>query len=264
MARVLILSSWVAHGHVGAAAAGPALQALGHGVTVLPTTMLSNHPGWPHVAGRAVPVDELSAMADALAANGWLAGADALITGYLPSPPHVAFAADLARRARPGRLVVDPVLGDTPTGLYLPQEAAAALRDTLLPAADILTPNAFELGWLTGRPVPTPAEVARAAGAVAGPGRVLVTSVPGAPGETGVLEVPGPRLWRMPWRAGVPHGPGDVFAGLVAAGLGVSAALGHLQALVEASLGADHLRIAERAADWIAAPPLAPVPEEPI
>ena len=263
MARVLILSSWVAHGHVGAAAAGPALQALGHAVTVLPTTMLSNHPGWPHVAGRAVPVAELSAMADALDSNGWLAGADALLTGYLPSPAHVAFAATLARRARPGRLVVDPVLGDAPAGLYLPQAVAEAIRDTLLPAADLLTPNAFELGWLTGRPVTTPAEIARAAGAVAGPARILVTSVPGVAGQTGVLELPGPRLWRMPWRDGVPHGPGDVFAGLMAAGLDAAAALGHLQALVEASLGADHLRIAERAADWTVAPPLAPVPQEP-
>jgi pyridoxine kinase len=261
MARVLILSSWVAHGHVGASAAGPALQALGHAVTVLPTTILSNHPGWPHVAGRAVPVEELSAMADALDANGWLAGADALLTGYLPSPAHVAFAAALARRARPSRLVVDPILGDTPGGLYQPREVARALRDTLVPEADILTPNAFELGWLTGRPVGTPAEIAGAAAALAG--RVLVTSVPGAPGETGVMEVPGPRLWRMPRHEAVPHGPGDVFAGLVAAGLDVSAALGHLQALVEASLGADHLEIPGRAADWTAAPPLAPVPQEP-
>ena len=50
MARILILSSWVAHGHVGLSAAAPALQALGHEVTQLPTTVLSNHPGWPHVA----------------------------------------------------------------------------------------------------------------------------------------------------------------------------------------------------------------------
>ena len=262
MARVLILSSWVAHGHVGAAAGAPALQALGHTVTVLPTTLLSNHPGWPHVGGRAVSVDEISGLADGLAANGWLSGHDALLVGYLPSAGHVAFAAQLARRARPGRVVVDPILGDAPAGLYLPRDAADAIRDRLLPVADILTPNAFELGWLTGRPVTTPAEIAGAAGAIAGPGRVLVTSVPGAPGETGVMEVPGARLWRMPWRDGVPHGPGDVFAALVAAGHDVSAALGRLQALVEASLGADHLRIAERAADWTVAPPLAPVPQQ--
>ena len=63
--RILALSSQVAFGHVGLSAAVPVLQRLGHSVTALPTVMLSNHPGWPHVAGRRVPVADLDSMIDA-------------------------------------------------------------------------------------------------------------------------------------------------------------------------------------------------------
>ena len=168
MARILILSSWVAHGHVGLSAAAPALQALGHSVTQLPTTLLSNHPGWPHAAGRAMPPDTLREMIDALGANGWLTQQDALLTGYLPSVAHVALAAELMKRLRESapnalRVVVDPVMGDEPTGLYIPEAVACAIRDALCPLADILTPNLFELGWLAKRPVSSLAETRAAA-----------------------------------------------------------------------------------------------------
>ncbi|MGC9419866.1 MAG: bifunctional hydroxymethylpyrimidine kinase/phosphomethylpyrimidine kinase, partial [Rhodovulum sp.] len=154
MARIVMLSSWVAHGHVGLSAAAPAVQALGHGVTQLPTTILSNHPGWPRVAGAPLPAPQIAAMIEALAGNGWLAGVDAVLTGYLPTPAHVDLAAGLIERLRTGdvrpRVVVDPVLGDDPDGRYIAADAARALRDRLVPLADILTPNRFELGWLTG------------------------------------------------------------------------------------------------------------------
>ena len=83
MPRILILSSWVAHGHVGLCAAVPALQALGLSAMQVPMCVLSNHPGWPHVAGRPLPVDQAEAMLQALRANGWLAGCDAVLTGYM-------------------------------------------------------------------------------------------------------------------------------------------------------------------------------------
>jgi pyridoxine kinase len=268
MARILILSSWVAHGHVGLCAAAPVLQALGHSVTQLPTVQLSNHPGWPRVAGRRVPVEELGAMTDALAANGWLGQADALLTGYLPSPAHVAFAAELVARMRAAapdlRVVVDPVLGDSPKGLYIAADAAEAVRATLLPRADVLTPNAFELGWLTGRETGTLAEAFAAAAALrdmAGGAEVLVTSPP-LSAETGLLALDGAgaRLYRAPREdaAQVPNGPGDVLSALIAGGVSPGAALGQLSALVRESLGAPHLRIAESAAIWTRAAPVPP------
>jgi pyridoxine kinase len=272
MARILILSSWVAHGHVGLSAAAPALQALGHSVTQLPTVQLSNHPGWPHVAGRPVPVDDLAAMVEALDANGWLGRHDALLTGYLPSPDHVRFAVSLIGRLREGapglRVVVDPVLGDHPGGLYLDPAAAGALRDELLPLASMLTPNLFELEWLCGAPAgTTEAALASASSLRDRTGAaVLVTSPPLSSGQTGLLALTdaGATLYGTP-RADarrVPHGTGDVFSALIAGGLSPGAALGHLQALVDASLGAPHLRIAETADSWRAAPAVGGVPAE--
>lgn len=272
MARIVVLSSWVAHGHVGLSAAAPALQALGHTVTGLPTVILSNHPGWPRVAGHPVPVEALEDMLAAIDGNGWLDGADAILTGYLPTAAHVRFACAAIERVRaraPGcRVVVDPILGDHPDGLYIAEAAAFAIRDRLVRLADVLTPNGFELGWLTGQRCATPGEVLAAAERLLGMGTaqsVLATSVPLSPRETGVLEA-GARhaaLYPVPRLEGVPHGVGDVFAAFAAAGLGTGTALGLLQALIRASAGAGHLRIAEAAAGWTLALPLAPdaIPE---
>ncbi|WP_323769509.1 pyridoxal kinase [Antarctobacter sp.] len=261
MARILILSSWVAHGHVGASAGAPALQALGHTVTQLPTVMLSNHPGWPHVAGVPVPPERVSAMIDAVAANGWLAEQDALLVGYLPTPEHVALAADLVARMRRlgARIVIDPVLGDAPKGLYIAEETAEVLRGRLLPLADVLTPNLFELGWLTRAPVDDMQAARAAAETLLGPAQeVLVTSAPFGPGTTGVLRVTaqGAQVCPVPLRNGVPHGVGDVFSALIAGGLAPGAALGHLSDLIDASLHTPHLRISEAAATWTRATPL--------
>lgn len=251
-------------GHVGLSAATAVLQALGHRVLGLPTVMLSNHPGWPHVAGGAVPPDEGRAMLQAWAENGWLNAADAVLTGYLPTPAHADLAAEAigAIRARaPGaRVVVDPVLGDAPGGLYVPEAAARAVRERVVPLADVLTPNLFELGWLTGADCASLA-AARRAGEGLAPELLVTSVVPGAD-RVGVLGLGagGPRLWSTPRRDGVPHGVGDAFAALIAAGHPPGAALGCLDALIRASLGAGHLRIAEAARDWTGAAPLAPEP----
>lgn len=271
MSTVLLLSSQVAYGHVGLSAGAPVLRRLGHRVTPLPTVMLSNHPGWPHVAGMRTPVETLRAMVDALADNGWLAAHDTLLTGYLPTPDHVALAADLVARLRAAnpaaRVVVDPVLGDLPKGLYIDAAAAEAIRDGLVPLADVLTPNAFELGWLSGLDPDSP-KLASLHGAeclaraLAPAAHVLVTSPPMGAGQTGVLSVrpEGSAIFRMPQLSGVPHGVGDVLAALVAGGCAPGAALGHLSALIAQSLHADHLRIAETADFWAAAPPHHPEP----
>ena len=94
----------VASGHVGLSAIGPALQALGHDVIALPTTILSNHPGHAKVAGSHVDPQLLHEILAALDGNGWLAGMTAVLTGYLPSREHVAFAC-AAMRSHPAPLV---------------------------------------------------------------------------------------------------------------------------------------------------------------
>jgi pyridoxine kinase len=154
MGRVLAISSQVAHGAVGLSAAVPALQALGHEVIALPTILLSNHPGHPRFAGERVTPALLDRMLDALDFNGWLAGLDAILTGYLPSAEHAAFTEATVRRVKqlsPGALYVcDPVLGDHPKGLYIAQDAAEAIRSRLVPQADVVKMNRFEAEWLSG------------------------------------------------------------------------------------------------------------------
>ncbi len=101
MARILALSSHVAFGSVGLAVIVPALQWLGHEVIVIPTVLLSNHPGYARFAGDPVLPGQIAAMVDALEANGWLADTAAVITGYLPSPAHVGEAQVRGRAPAP-------------------------------------------------------------------------------------------------------------------------------------------------------------------
>ena len=154
MARILAISSQVARGAVGLSIIVPALQALGHEVIGLPTVVLSNHPGHAHVAGTRIEAAVLHKMLDALAANGWLQGVDGVLSGYLPTIAHVAFAGEAVARVRAGNMglkanyLCDPVLGDDPHGLYIDEAAAKAIRDRLIPIADIATPNRFEQSFL--------------------------------------------------------------------------------------------------------------------
>lgn len=259
---MLILSSVVAMGHVGLSAGQPVCQRLGVEVTGVPTIVLSNHPAWPKVAGTAIAPERITEMVGALEANGWLAGHAGVLVGYMPGAGHVEAAVGMVERMRaaaPGvRVVVDPILGDHPKGLYVKEEVAEAVRDRLVPLADVVTPNLFELGWLTGRDCADLAGAREAAAALGAP-VVHVTSPPLGDTETGVLSVTADRaeLYRTAKVRDVPHGIGDVFAALIAAGLPVGQALGHVAALAEASRGCDHLAIVAGAPRWTAAAPIA-------
>jgi pyridoxine kinase len=220
MACIIALSSQVARGHVGLSAMVPALAAMGHRVVALPTVLLSNHPGHGRAAGMQVPPKTLSEMADALDAHGWLAESDAVVTGYLPSAGHVEFAVGLierVRQRRPGTLYVcDPVLGDDPKGIYIDKGAADAVRELLLPCADVAIPNRFELAWLTGLPVDDTAGAVRAARALR-VGKLMATSVPAGDRRLANLLVTQDLALRCETalRAGVPHGTGDLMTALV-------------------------------------------------
>lgn len=261
MARILILSSVVAMGHVGLSAGQPVCQRLGYDVTGVPTTVLSNHPAWPHVGGVPCPPERIGAMVAALEANGWLAGHEAILVGYMPSAGHVEVAVDLIERMRtavPGvRVVVDPILGDHPKGLYVAEDVAKAVRAQLVPLADVVTPNLFELEWLTGRECVDLGRAVEAAGVLGVP-VVHVTSPPPGDAETGVLSVTkdGVELCRTERVPDVPHGIGDVFAALIAAEQTAGEALGHVAALARVSQGRDHLAIVAGAAEWAVAGPV--------
>jgi pyridoxine kinase len=258
MARILTISSQVAHGSVGLSVIVPALHALGHEVVALPTVLLSNHPGHPHVAGARITPETLTAMVEALAANGWLVGVDAVLSGYLPTSEHVAFVAATVTRLRALKpalsFLCDPVIGDWPKGIYIDVHAAAAIRDQLLPLATMLTPNAFELGWLTGLEVVDQATALTAIRRLPPALHMVATSVPVdakslanvivADGQTSSLQVSK--------RTRVPHGTGDLLSALVCGRVVIGQtfaaaandAVLQVERVIIASEGQDHLRTA--------------------
>lgn len=280
--RVLAISSQVVRGHIGLSAIVPALQVLGHEVWPMPTILLSNHPGHRVAAGVRTPVETLDAMLDALAGNGWLGEVDAVLTGYLPSAEHVAFAARAVARVRQlkpqATVLVDPVLGDDPKGLYIDPAAATAMRDILVPLASIVTPNRFELGWLTGLPVSSLAAVGVAARSL--PVRsCAVTSAAVSPERGAGPDSMDRRITTLmisggtavtataAWQPRAPHGTGDLFAGLMLASLlhgrtadeAVARAVAGVSAAIEASAGRDELATVVASTVHGAAP----VPTEP-
>lgn len=259
-APILAISSRVGAGRVGLSAIEPALAALGLDTIALPSVTLSNHAGWPHVAATPTPPDVLRAMIAAVDANGWLDNVRTVLSGYLPSAAHVgvvARAVDQMRARGPVTYVCDPVLGDAPKGLYAPVEAAEAIRRELLPRADAVTPNWFELGWLARNPEePFGEDLRRALSAAKrlGVPRVYATSAPVDHGQIGVLalENGAARIASGTRLPQAPNGAGDVFSALIAGGLDVAAAVGRLNALIARSADAPHLCLVDRT--WAAAP----------
>jgi pyridoxine kinase len=141
-----------------------------------------------------------------------------VLTGYFASADQVEAAAlhlTEMRKANPDLFVlVDPVMGDGGK-LYVAEDVAMAIRDQLLPLASCATPNAFELGWLAGRPVASREDALAAAGLLGCP-ELLATSVPGKVGDLLTLAITpeGTAIHHAPLRDHVPHGTGDFLSGL--------------------------------------------------
>ena len=240
MPRILALSSRVARGRVGLSIIEPAMQALGCDVLALPTIQLASRPGLGRLAGAATPPETLRDMVDALGEAGALAGLDAVLTGYAPSEAHVAVlvhAVEAVRAASPeARVVCDPVLGDEGR-VYLDQAAAEAMSRDLAPRADLITPNAFEMGWLAGNEriagnLKALDLKALHAAALAHPAPiVVVTSAPALLRDhLGTLLVVDGQAVMAEARAApqAPNGTGDLFGALL------TAHLAHGRALEEA------------------------------
>ncbi len=259
--RILAISSQVSCGHVGLSAIVPAARALGHEVVALPTVLLSNHPGHPHVAGETIDPATLTGMLDAIDRNGWLAGISTVLTGYLPSRGHAEFALNaierISRQAPDAIVVCDPVIGDDREGVYIDQAAATAIRDDILPKADILLPNRFELGWLTGREINTVHDAASAARHLDASHLVVTSLAASQPGlvANALITEEAVRFCESPRLGGVPKGTGDFLSGVFAADPDLARTVARVDALVSASVGRPHLAIAQARDTWVAAPP---------
>ncbi|MBO6554442.1 MAG: pyridoxal kinase PdxY [Roseitalea sp.] len=260
---VAVISSHVARGAVGNRAAVFAIETLGHPVIAVPTVLLPWHPGHGP-ATRIVHDNRQFAGFMANLAHGPFAGEiDAVLSGYLGDAGQAAaIAASVAalRSVRPDLVYAcDPVIGDE-SGLYVSGQVARAIAGTLVPVADLATPNRFELAWLSGRVLEDNEAIIDAARAL-GPPAVLVTSAFAArPGMTGNLLVLRETAHLAEHAAfdRAPNGTGDLTAALFLAHL--VNGRGHLEALRRATAsvhdvlantrarGADELTLAADAA----------------
>lgn len=177
---VIVISSHVARGSVGNRAAVFALETLGHPVWAVPTVILPWHPGHGRATRIVPPAEPFAELLEDLAGSPWLGEVAAVLTGYLGEASQADAVATLVaavRKRNPQALYIcDPVMGDE-GGLYVPEATAIALRDRLIPIADIATPNRFELEWLSGAALPDLRSTVAAALDL-GPSRMLVTSAP--------------------------------------------------------------------------------------
>lgn len=216
---ILSISSHVMRGGVGNRAAVFALEARGHAVWSVPTVVLPWHPG--HGRSTRIAIDGAaftSALAD-LKGSKWRSEVRAAMTGYFAEAGQVRAAADLIaafKQCDPDFLYLcDPVIGDA-GGLYVAEAVAIAIRDELLPLADLATPNRFELGWLTSAPVDDNAAIAAAAKRT-GIARVVSTSAHAMmKGAIANLLIEGDRQVLAEHQAfdKAPNGVGDLFSAL--------------------------------------------------
>ncbi|PWR18934.1 pyridoxal kinase [Zavarzinia compransoris] len=267
---VLSIQSRVAHGHVGNSAAVFVLQSLGCEVIEVPTVLLSAHPGYGPPGGGALPVELLRGVIDGLERIGMLARIDAVIVGFLGTVETGHLAADAIRRVRaanPAALVViDPVIGDRDGGRYVRDGIAEVFRDHLIPLADAVKPNHFELEYLAGRPLPDLAAALGALDALKVPVAVA-TSLELPEGDLGTLALVGGTAWLARTRpaADPPHGLGDSLGAALAAHMSagetaltaLGRAIGMVEALIGAarSLGRAELPLIEAASLIAGAPP---------
>lgn len=146
MKTILVISSFVSAGRIGANAAAFCLQRLGYETVVLPTTLMGRHPGWGEPGGGTTDPFQLRDMWKAIQKQN--IKFDAVLSGYMGHLEHVSLAEDIIKEIKtqnPQALIlVDPVMGDK-GALYISEARAQAIITRLIPLADIITPNVWEL-----------------------------------------------------------------------------------------------------------------------
>lgn len=228
MPLALILSSFVAASRIGGAAQQYVLAAHRIDPVLAPTVMFGRTPARGG-QGEVTQPEVFRRMLGDIEADALFGMVDLIITGHFSSVDQVEIAAGVVRRVRESvreptwgarpLVLVDPVLGDAPKGLYVRPDVAEAVAGQLVPLADWITPNLWELGFLTGREIATAAQARDAARALGKP--ALVTSAPAGPDEIGLLYVDKEEavLFAHPRVADAPNGTGDLVTASFGAGL---------------------------------------------
>jgi pyridoxine kinase len=257
--RFLSIQSSVAYGHVGNSAAVFPLQRLGHEVWPVSTVVFSNHTGYDTWRGPLLAPGDVADLITGIEERGVLDQVDGVLSGYQGSAGIAEVILDAVSRVRAANprasYTCDPVMGNANSGCFVHPDIPPVLRERVVPRADIITPNQFELGFLTGTEpqtldeILTSAELARKMG----PRTVLVTSVQRADRPADAMEmvvVTDDGAWivqtpKLPLKA---NGSGDVTSALFTAhllGTDAPSALGRTAASVFALLDAT-LRSGER------------------
>ena len=231
--KILSIQSSVAYGHVGNSAAVFPLQRLGHEVWPVLTVHFSNHTGYGAWRGPLLAPEDVREVIAGIEDRGVLGTADAVLSGYQGDPAVGTVVLDAVRRvkaANPSAVYCcDPVMGDVGRGMFVRPGIPEFMRDEVVPRADIITPNHFELDFLAGRSTSTPEEVLAAVDHVRdrGPRDVLVTSVLYADAAAAtqqtidVVAVSDAGAWAVttPLLPITPNGGGDITAALYLAHL---------------------------------------------
>lgn len=221
---LLVITSQVVRGGISGRGLTFALERIGHDVWFLPTILLPWHPG--HGKGTRIVASstDFASIVGDLAGSPKLSEVGGILTGYLGDAGQASAIATLVKAVKTASpdapYLCDPVIGDHHSasggGLYVPKATAEAIRDNLVPLADIVTPNAFELGWLTGRDIESELQALSAA-RLLGNERVLITSSPAMRRNAIANLLAGPRGAVAAEHASIanpPHGTGDLIAGL--------------------------------------------------
>ncbi|MBY0563002.1 MAG: pyridoxal kinase [Hyphomonadaceae bacterium] len=216
---VLSIQSQVVGARVGNSVAAFAMERLGVRVLQLPTTLLGRRPDRGPPGGGPIPTAQFEALIEALAADGVLGEIDAVLSGYLGAAEQaqlIVAAVEQIKAENPKAIFVcDPVMGDE-GAFYVSESAVEAIKTQLIPRADWLIPNWFELGAITGRALDS-LEDAQAA-AKSFNKIVLVTSVRTAIGLGNLYVAPtGDWFCETPRLPRAPKGAGDLFSALFVA-----------------------------------------------
>ena len=273
--QILSIQSAVAYGHVGNSAATFPLQRLGHQVWPVNTVNFSNHTGYGEWRGPLLAASDVAEVIAGIADRGAFATCDAVLSGYQGDPAVGAVildAVETVKAANPEAVYCcDPVMGDVGRGMFVRPGIPEFMRDEVVPRADIVTPNHFELDFLAGTTTTTLDEVLAAVDLVRerGPRHVLVTSVLHdgvAEGTLDVVAVSDQGAWAVttPLLPVSPNGCGDLTAALYLAHLtttgspaqALAATTASVFAVLEATVEAGTREIQLIAAqDQIANPP---------
>lgn len=227
MRTILTIQSHVAFGHVGNRAAVFPLERLGFDAIAVNTVQFSNHTGYGAWTGMVLPPDHIADVLKGVEARGAMDGVHAVLTGYMGDAALGDVVLSAVARVKQGHASAlyccDPVMGDVGRGFFVRPGIPEFFRDRAVPLADIITPNQFELEFLTGRTVTdlSSALSATRAARKLGPRWVMVTSLTrsDAPddsiemlldGPDGAFLVATPRLDLSP----LPNGAGDCVAAL--------------------------------------------------